>query len=119
MEDALVEGLEDLTDEAAEELAHQWREKAMRRLDGASPGEALQEYFTEVERVDGGYEWRVKHPVAEQHEMGGHVYSTYGTAKLLGWTRDEIYHPLEDCQTLVEPKRYARNTAHELRGEHR
>ena len=117
MEDALIEGLEEVADDAAREVSEQWRERAMRSLEGYQHASNLTNYFTPVRKEGGEYIWEVRHPTAVQHEKGGSMRTTYGPAQAQGWTRDEYYETLEDCQVIIEPKRYAVNTVHTLRGD--
>lgn len=114
MSEELVQALEEEADEAAQQIAVEWRREAMRELSGNA--EELKRFTTQVELGDdGGYVWRVNHPTAQQYEIGGTIFHTYDDAKGVGWTRDEFYETLEDCQEIIEGQRYARRSLQRVR----
>lgn len=118
MSDELVQALEVKADEAANEIAVEWRSEAMREMSGNAT--QLREYTSEVTLGDDGesYVWSVDHPTAEQYELGGTIFHTYEDAKALGWTRDEFYEALEDCQEIIERQRYAMRSLQRVRGDY-
>lgn len=117
MSKALVEALEKEADLAAQEIAVQWRREAMRELNGNA--NELKRFTTEVTLDDDGesYKWEVNHPTAVQYELGGTIFHTYQDAKAVGWTRDEFYQTLEDCQEIIERQRYAMRSLQRVRAD--
>jgi len=113
----LIDALEEIGDSSSEKIAQQWREQAMEELRGN--GEELRRYTTEVQESEDNrsYEWRVEHPTARQYEMGGTIFHTYDDAKSVGWTRDQFYETLEDCQEIIPRQRYAMKSAIKIKGE--
>jgi hypothetical protein len=102
----LISALETLADKSSEEIARAWKEEAVAELSGNA--EELTRYLSDVEQSDDdvSYEWRINHPTAKQYEMGGTIFHTYDEAKRIGWTRDEFYETLEDCQEVIPRQRY-------------
>jgi hypothetical protein len=114
MPEELVKALEQEADKAAQEIAVEWRSEAMRELSGNA--EELKRFTTQVEiNGEGDYVWRVNHPTAQQYEIGGTIFHTYDDAKGVGWTRDEFYETLEDCQEIIESQRYAMRSLQRVR----
>jgi len=93
------------------------RSMYLNQIEMSQQGEhGLASYVSEVEqkRTAGGqfasgYEFRVDHPTAELHEFGGPIEPTYSKAKVEGWTRDQFYEALTDCNEIVERKRLMRS----------
>jgi hypothetical protein len=119
MSEELVQALEKEADKAANEIAVAWRNEAMREMTGNAT--QLREYTSEVRLADDGetYEWSVDHPTAQQYELGGTIFHTYEDAKAIGWTRDQFYETLEDCQEIIERQRYAMRSLQKVRGDYR
>ena len=112
MEEELLAALDDEASFASEELAEEVRREYLMLLSDARQGaDGLAPYVADVEqsrddagRYSSGFEFEVEHPFAELHEKGGPIEPTYGKAASLGWTRDEMYEALTDCNEWVERK---------------
>ena len=118
MSEELVNALEEEADIAAQRFAVEWRQEAMRELSGNA--NELKRFTTEVKLGDDGesYVWEVNHPTATQYELGGTIFHTYEDAKAVGWTRDQFYETLEDCQEIIESQRYAMRSLQSVRGDY-
>lgn len=117
MESDLIEALEEVSDEGSEEVARELRAQTINRIQGARQGaEGLEPYVTEVtQNRDGTYSFTIDHPTAPLHEIGGYYQPRYDTAKTRGWTRDEFYEALTDCNEWVEEKRIVRDSMYATR----
>lgn len=109
----MVEALEEQADISSREVAERVREEYINEAEQARQGaEGLADHVSEVKQTrdargqfTSSYSFEVNHPFAELHERGGHIEPQYAKAAAKGWTRDEMYHALEDCNEYVERKR--------------
>lgn len=109
MSDDLQEGLEERLEFASKQVAKEVKEEYLDLLSTEDQGaDGLADYVTVVDKsIQGGgegYAIRVIHPFADLHEKGGHIEPSYGKAAALGWSRDEMYSALEDCNEFVDRK---------------
>jgi len=113
----LIEEIDEQSEFSTKKIVEMWREESLDQLQGNA--KKLREYATEVEESDDGesYEWRIEHPTARQYEMGGTIFHTYDDAKSVGWTRDQFYETLEDCQEIIPRQRYAMKGAMKVKRE--
>ena len=129
MEDQLIEGLEPLKSEVGETLAEEWMEKMKENLRDAEQGAHLlveaepvetprPGFFTDIEQVGDDFVFRIQHPTATLHEIGGHIEPKYSQMMARGWTRDAFYEGLKDCEDYVYKKQYASRAAYELKREY-
>ena len=119
----LHEAVEEAGFEASKDIVEEIRQEYIRNAlaeEQGAPG--LAEHVTEVEqrrdehgRFIGEFTFRVEHPFAPLHEKGGHIEPSYSKAKVMGWTRDEMYQSLEDCNEYVTRKNLLRNAIHKVR----
>lgn len=119
----------DLRDRAqtdSKEFIEEVRSMYLNQIEMSQQGEhGLRPYVSQVKqkRREGGqfmsgYEFQVNHPTAELHEFGGPIEPTYSEAKLQGWTRDQFYEALTDCNEIVERKRLMRSAENEAKSEY-
>lgn len=118
MADELVEALEEVSRDAADEIAHKIHDELLERVDGARQGaDGLRPYIDVRTDEEGNAFVTINHPTAPLHETGGHIEPRYGQAAMRGWTRDEFYEALEDCNEYVERKTLLRDAIWRVRGE--
>lgn len=123
MEEALNQALEEAGENFSKEVAERVREEYIKNASSASQGaEGLTEHVTEVSqsrdsrgRFTSEWSFSVEHPFAELHEKGGPIEPTYSKAKVMGWTRDEMYQSLEDCNEHVRRKDLLRDAVSKVR----
>lgn len=125
MKEQLKEGLQDIADENGRQVAEQVREEYVKNVRKAPQGASgLEEHVSDVKRArdasgqftsSPSYTFDVEHPFAHLHEKGGPVEPTYGKAAAMGWTRDELYQSLKDCEEYVERKYLLRNAIARVR----
>lgn len=116
MEEQLRSALEEQADDMSKDVAEQVREEFLKVASQAGQGaDGLVEHVTPVEQrrtetgaFASGFTFSIDHPFAELHEFGGPIEPSYGKAKAMGWTRDEMYQSLEDCNEYVTRKRLLR-----------
>lgn len=119
----------DLRDRAqtdSKEFIEEVRSMYLNQIQMSQQGEhGLRPYVSDVKqkRREGGafmsgFEFEVNHPTAELHEFGGPIEPTYSEAKLQGWTRDQFYEALTDCNEIVERKRLMRSAENEAKSEY-
>lgn len=118
MESQLVEALEELSIDAGEQMAEDLREEMVDNL-RLSYQEApeLVNFISDVHRVGDEFHIEVNHPTAPLHERGGHIEPTYARAASVGWTRDEFYETLTDCNEWVERKGYTMDAMITMKAE--
>lgn len=122
MSGELQEALEERAVVASEEVAEQIKEEYVSLLEREDQGaDGLVPYVRVVDMSElglgDGHAVRVLHPFASLHEKGGHIEPTYGQAAALGWTRDEMYEALEDCNEFVDRKGTLMKAVDRVRGE--
>ncbi len=114
MEDQLRDQLSEAATEATEQATRELREAYLAEVSRAGQGaDGLADFVGPVKQrrnargqFESGFEFRVQHPFASLHESGGYIEPTYTNAKVgAGWTRDEMYAALEDCNEYVRRKR--------------
>lgn len=113
----LKEDLSEVAQSGSKEFAEEVRSNLLEDIENPEQGEhGLRPYVTEVEmqrddlgRFTGNFGFDINHPTAELHEFGGPIEPTYSKAKIEGWTRDEFYEALTDCNEIVEKKRLIRS----------
>lgn len=121
MTEKLVEELEVQASQKAEEICKEWREQTLFNIRNSWQGAGgLEEYVTDVheplyEDDSGAYQFQILHPTAALHEHGGHIEPTYANAKRLGWSRDEFYEALTDCNEFVDRKKHVTNARAKVR----
>lgn len=134
MKAQLRSGLEELKPQVGKEMAEEWKEEAkenLRESDQGAPELAdgkpedapdtwpVTGYFTDVEQVGDQWVFRIPHPVAPLHEVGGHIEPRYAQAMAVGWTRDGFYEALQDCEEWVTRKNYMRDAVYTIRRRYR
>lgn len=123
MEDQLQQALEEQAGVFGREMAERVREEYIENASNAGQGaDGLTEHVSDVEqrrKASGefaeGFTFTVEHPFAHLHEFGGPIEPSYGKAKALGWTRDEMYQSLEDCNEYVTRKRLLQDAINKVR----
>lgn len=113
----LTEELEsEIVDAATREVTSRIREETINNIKDADQGASgLVEYVSDVEKEDDAFQFRINHPTAPLHEEGGHIEPRYAHAMLEGYTRDEFYSALKDCNEWVVKKRLVENAIFEVR----
>jgi len=123
MSDNLQEGLKEEMDFVSKQVAEEVKEEYLGLLAEEDQGaDGLADYVTVVDQsVFGGegYAIRVIHPYAPLHEKGGHIEPTYGRAAALGWSRDEMYEALTDCNEFVDRKGTLAKAADQVKSDNR
>lgn len=110
LSDELTVALENVIEEQSEELANEFRDELISRLESANQGaDGLVPYVCEPERRGEGWHIEIAHPTAPLHERGGYIEPKYAQAMAMGWTRDGFYEALTDCNEFVDEKRYVRD----------
>lgn len=119
----LIAQLTQSTDEISRSLSEEWRERVLRRLsDGEQGSDGLIPYVQEVRDDVGENEksgFKIAHPTARLHELGGPIEPTYTYAQTAGWTRDGFYEALTDCNEIVEQKKYVTDERNLMRVKYR
>jgi hypothetical protein len=113
----LTEELEsEVVDAASREVASRIKEETINNIESADQGASgLVEYVSDIEKEDGEFQFSINHPTAPLHEQGGHIEPRYAHAMLQGYTRDEFYSALKDCNEWVIRKRLVENAIFEVR----
>jgi len=121
IETQLRKGLEEhVQEDAGRQVAEDWREEAIENLEDSYQGAPkLIEFFTDVSQQGEEFVFHIEHPTARLHEIGAHIEPAYAQAAAMGWTRDEFYEGLKDCEEFVKPKRYMRDGVFTLRRKYR
>jgi len=116
MEEQLNAQLGEIVDDlgllVTQEVRHEYLEQASNASQGA---DGLVEHVTEVEWDGERYTFEVDHPTAPLHERGGHIEPIYTKAKLVGYSRDDFYQSLKDCNEWVTKKSLFRDSVNEVR----
>ena len=116
MSDEMKKALEQLTSEVAEDVANKWRRRTLQRINSAPQGaDGLSEYVSDVRKEGESFVFEINHPTASLHERGGHIEPKFATSQLFGWTRNEFYEALTDCNENVTKKRLVRQAADDMR----
>lgn len=112
----LADGLREISDEIAHDLAEDWRDRTANRIEDLPQGaDGLEPYLSDVTvNDDGSAQFEIQHPTAPLHEYGGHIEPRYANAKLQGWSRDEFYEALTDCNEFVRRKMPVRGSIPEV-----
>lgn len=120
LEEQMQEALAIQADSVSERLANELREEYLTRAQNAEQGaQGLEEFVSEVEQVDDGeYIFKIDHPTARLHEIGAPIEPTYTYAKLEGYSRDDFYEALEDCEDVVTQKRLLHRSRMSVRFDH-
>ena len=113
----LEEDLSEVAQARSKQFAERVRSNLLESLEADVQGSGgLADYVSEVEqdRDSGGrfvsdWKFEINHPTAPLHETGGNIEPTYSKAQVRGWTRDEFYEALKDCNSYVEKKRLVRS----------
>jgi len=122
-EDQLTEKLAQTTDDISHKLSKEWRQRVIDRLENGEQGsEGLMPYVQEVRDdvgLDEKWGFKIAHPTARLHELGGPIEPTYTYAQTAGWTRDGFYEALTDCSEIVEQKKYVTDERNLMRVKYR
>lgn len=113
----LTEELEsEIVEGATREVTSRIREETINNIENADQGASeLVEYVSDIEKEDDAFQFSINHPTAPLHEEGGHIEPRYAHAMLEGYTRDEFYSALKDCNEWVIRKRLVENAIFEVR----
>lgn len=125
MDESFEDGLREAAQDASRELMERIRAEYVRNVRQAQQGaDGLEQYVTDVKqrrdtqgRFESGFYFEVNHGYAPLHEHGGPIEPTYGKMKAMGWTRDEIYTALTDCNEYVTRKHLLRDAINEVRAD--
>ena len=121
--DRIKSDLRDRAETDSKEFIEEVRGMYLKQLETPQQGEGgLRRYVSDVEQKRNregqfmsGFEFSVDHPTARLHEFGGPIEPTYSEAKIEGWTRDQFYEALTDCNEIVERKRLMKSAQSEAK----
>lgn len=114
--DELETELEKAADRECRRIAESWRRKTLEQIQGADQGaDGLAEFVTEVAETENGFGFTIDHPVAVLHEFGGNIRLNYQEAKMMGYSRDDYYEALQDCEREVSRKAIVRKARSRVR----
>lgn len=113
----MVEDLDSRVQQDSKAFAEDVRGRVLDRIKRNEQGESgLEPYVSDVKQkrdsrgsFTGEWTFEIQHPTAPLHEKGGHIEPSYANAQVRGWTRDQFYEALEDCNEWVEKKRIVRS----------
>ena len=118
MADEIVRALEEMSRQAADDIARDIHDELLDRLEGAEQGADGLAKYVELNTDEEGVAYvTINHPTAPLHEAGGHIEPTYSEAAMRGWTRDEFYDALEDCNEEVIRKNPMRDAIWKVRND--
>lgn len=116
MEEELSDQLREVCRDASQYLVEDIRDEYVSIASEASQGaDGLVEHVGGVEYENGKFVFEIDHPTAPLHEKGGHIEPSYTKAKLVGYSRDDFYQSLEDCNEWVKRKKILQRAVTEVK----